>query len=87
MAVKAVCWICHMINTGSNPAALSVKGRTTDGAVGFSDEEALPAIHLSGLDWDSATLQSDVEAAVKAKLAADPYNVSFDTGDTVHFVW
>lgn len=78
MAVLAGFWIGW-----SGASYVTAYGVSADSSVHFTPNDG--GINVT-VDFGSATLVADIEAAVKAKLQAAPYNMTFGVGDTVKLV-
>lgn len=62
---------------------VTINGVSADSTVHFQPSDG--AFNVT-VDFASATLVADIEAAVKAKLQASPYNITFGVGDTVRLI-
>lgn len=62
---------------------VTINGVSADSTVHFQPSDG--AFNVA-VDFTSATLIADIEAAVKTRLQASPYNMTFGTGDTVKLI-
>lgn len=79
MAILAVGAVIH-----AGPGYVVVSGTSWDWGVHFDPNAG--TINVNGLDFSSPTLKADIEAGLKAKLSAAPYNMTFASDDTVLIV-
>lgn len=86
MAILAVGAVIH-----AGPGYVVVSGTSWDRGVHFDPNAGTidvngGTINVNGLDFSSPTLKADIEAGLKAKLSAAPYNMTFASDDTVLIV-
>lgn len=78
MAILAVGAVVH-----TGPMYVTVSGTSLDSSVHFDVNAGTIKVDV---DFGSTTLKADIQAGLKAKLEAAPYNMTFASGDTVLIV-
>jgi hypothetical protein len=79
MSVIAVCTLDSVFDNGV--AYLRVSGMSVDATVDFTGNENGTIALLP--NWNSATINADIQAAVATRLQSAPYSMTFGVGDTV----
>lgn len=78
MAILAAGAVVH-----AAPGYVVVSGTSLDGSAHFDENSGTINVYV---DFASSTLKADIEAGLKAKLEAAPYNMTFGGGDTALIV-
>lgn len=85
MAVLAVFILSDVFNASGSTVGVHCSGKSTDASVDFTGATN-GTIGVAGLSWDSYTLNSDIEDAVRTRLQSAPYSMTFGAGDTVRML-